>query len=63
MSGGNNDGTNSWQTSVENRLGQLHNDIVNLGNRMTDRMDRQFYITWAGMFAIAGILAKGFGWL
>lgn len=35
--------------------------------RLHDRMDSDFRITWAGLIAtdlgLAGLMAKGFGWL
>jgi hypothetical protein len=53
----------AWQTSVENRLSSLDGRI----QRLDEKIDRNFVITWGGLIALglglAGLMAKGFGWL
>jgi hypothetical protein len=56
-------GMDAWQTSVENRLTSLDGRI----QRLDEKIDRNFIITWGGLIALglglAGLMAKGFGWL
>jgi hypothetical protein len=56
-------GMDAWQTSVENRLSSLDGRI----QRLDEKIDRNFIITWGGLIALglglAGLMAKGFGWL
>jgi hypothetical protein len=54
--GGGGDNGGMWEQSVENRLGQLHEDI---------RDTRNFLLLayGAGFVILAGLMAKGFGWL
>jgi len=51
--GGDNGGMTLWQTSVENRLGQLHTDIVGLKNFL-------LIAYGAGFLAMLGIFGAGF---
>lgn len=61
--GGQGGGMDAWQTSVENRLQSLDGRL----GRLDDKIDRNFIITWGGLIALAlglaGLIAKGFGWL
>ena len=68
------DAMDAWQTSVESRLSSIDGRLASLDGKadrhftlLLSRMDRQFLITWAGMIAgflgIAGLMARGFGWL
>lgn len=61
--GGGNGGSNMWQQSVETRLQSLDTRLGRLG----DKIDRNFLITWGGVIVsalgLAGLMAKGFGWL
>lgn len=60
---GGGDGT-MWAQSVETRLGQLHDDLVQLRSDV----DSDFRLTWRGLIAAFLLLAAlissfGFGWL
>ncbi len=61
--GGDDTGMSAWQQSVENRLGQLAEEVRQLRDHMRD----DFRWTWGGMIAglvlLLGVLAKGFGWI
>ena len=55
---------------VELDIGEIKTDVRSLRqavDRLHDRMDGDFRITWAGIMALgmglAGLMAKGFGWL
>jgi hypothetical protein len=63
-----------WQTSVEGRLQSIDSRLNRIEDkadrhfeRLTDRMDAQFYMTWGGLIAgvivIVGVMAVGFGWV
>ena len=56
-------GDDMWQQSVESRLTELGTRLENLRSDM--RSD--FRLTWAltigGILGLAGLMAKGFGWL
>lgn len=63
LGGGDNGGMSMWEQSVETRLGELRDDVRHLDQKI----DRNFTITWGGIIlaniGLAGLLAKGFGWL
>lgn len=55
---------------VERDIAEIKTDIRSMQqtiDRLHDRMDNDFRITWAGIIALgvglAGLMAKGFGWL
>lgn len=57
------DGMNAWQQTVETRLGEMRQDIRDVGKKV----DSHFVLTWGGLIigflGMAGLMAKGFGWL
>ena len=61
--GGGNGGNSMWQQSVETRLQSLDTRL----GRLDDKIDRNFLVTWVGIIlsalGLAGLMAKGFGWL
>ena len=65
LGGGNgrNGGNSMWQQSVETRLQSLDTRL----GRLDDKMDRNFLVTWGGIIVsalgLAGLMARGFGWL
>jgi hypothetical protein len=65
-------GMDAWQTSVENRLGQIHTDIVGVNNKidavsttLTGKVDRNFVLTWVGIIGlglgVGAVLGRVFG--
>lgn len=55
---------------VERDIAEIKADVRSMRltmDRLHDRMDNDFRITWAGIIALgiglAGLMAKGFGWL
>jgi len=55
---------------LEVRVEHVEGDLAELKTavrRLHDRMESDFRITWAGIIALglslAGLMAKGFGWL
>jgi len=44
--------------AIDKRLSLIETDIRANGKKL----DTHFYITWGGIIALAGIMAKGFGW-
>jgi hypothetical protein len=50
---------------MESRVARLEASIEHI--HLRDRLDGDFCITWAGVIAfglgLAGLMAKGFGWL
>jgi hypothetical protein len=50
-------------SSIERDIAEIKID----GRSLRDRVERDFRITWAGIMALglglAGLMAKGFGWL
>ncbi|HXT28852.1 MAG TPA: hypothetical protein VN716_06225 [Vicinamibacterales bacterium] len=55
---------------VERDIAEIKTDIRSMQqtiDRLHDRMDKDFRITWAGIIALgiglSGLMAKGFGWL
>jgi hypothetical protein len=55
---------------IERDIGEIKADARSMRQtleRLHDRMDSDFRITWAGIIGsalgLAGLMAKGFGWL
>jgi hypothetical protein len=55
---------------VERDIAEIKTDMRSMRqtmDRLHDRMDNAFRITWAGIIALgvglSGLMAKGFGWL
>jgi hypothetical protein len=55
---------------IERDIGEIKADARSMRQtleRLHDRMDNDFRITWAGLIGstlgLAGLMAKGFGWL
>jgi hypothetical protein len=55
---------------IERDIGEIKADARSIRQtleRLHDRMDRDFRVTWAGLIGstlgLAGLMAKGFGWL
>ena len=44
--------------ATDKRLSLIESDIRDLGKKL----DTHFYITWAGIIGLAGLMAKGFHW-
>ena len=44
--------------ATDKRLSLIETDIRALGTKL----DTHFYITWGGIIALAGLIAKGFHW-
>lgn len=72
--GGTYDGMDGWQTSVENRLQSIDGRVLAVDDkldrrfdRLDDKIDSHFHIVWGamifGFIGVAGLLARGFGWL
>ena len=61
--GGDGFGMSAWQQSVENRLASVDARLASLSGRQI----WFFVITWGGIIGttlgLAGLVAKGFGWL
>lgn len=53
------DGMDPWQQSVENRLGQLHTDVRDLGKKV----DANLMWMLGGFITVLGALGSGFLWL
>lgn len=50
---------------LESDVGHVRENIADIKVDMRsirDKMDTHFYITWGGIIALAGLMAKGFGW-
>jgi regulator of replication initiation timing len=55
---------------IERDIAEIKNDgraVRQVNDHLRDRLDGDFRITWAGVIALglglAGLMAKGFGWL
>lgn len=68
--GGSGGGTGAWQQSVENRLAQLHADIMDVrGEVRALRGEMGGWFRWLigllviSFAAILGVMGRGFDWL
>jgi hypothetical protein len=55
-------GMDGWQTSVENRLGEIRTELTGVRSDMRTDFRAVFAAVIAVAIGLAGIMAKGFHW-